>query len=61
MLKEKELIDWCWENLEFYNSPETWEDTYIVDILNGYRCLCKTKEGKTISFSQIRTMFEEED
>ena len=46
MLKEKELIDWCWDNLEFYDSPDTWEDTYIVDIINGYYSFCHTKDDK---------------
>lgn len=54
----KKLIEWCWLNLEFYNNPESWEDTYIIDILNGYNGTCYTKDGKVITYSQIRGMFK---
>jgi len=61
MINKKKLIDWSWENLEFYNCPETWEDTYIIDILNGYNGNCCTKDGEALSYSKIRTMFTEDD
>lgn len=63
-LRKEELIEWCWEHLQFDNCPEAWEDTYIVDILNGYNNDCHTTDGKSISYSSIRFMFqknEEED
>lgn len=58
MINKEELIEWCWLNLEFYNCPESWEDTYIIDILNGYNGTCYTKDGKVITYSRIRSMFE---
>ncbi len=58
MINKKELIEWCWLNLEFYNNPETWEDTYIIDILNGYNGNCHTKDGEVVTYSQIRGMFK---
>ena len=57
MLKKDELINWCWENLEFNNCPDDWTDTYIVDILNGYNNTCHTKSGKSLSYAKIRSMF----
>lgn len=59
-LKKDELIEWCWFNLAFDNCPNSWEDTYIEDILNGYRGTCHNHEGKVLSYSDIRNMFEEE-
>ena len=57
----KKLIEWCWENLEFYNSPDNWKDTYIVDIINNYKGYCYTKNGKKLTYNEIRNMFYEED
>ena len=59
MLNKEKLIEWAWNNLEFTNCPETWEDTYIIDILNGYNGNCHTVEGKTLTYDKIRTMFTE--
>ena len=59
MINKEKLIKWCWENLEFYNNPESWKDTYIVDILNGYRGDCHDVYGHTLTYSKIRFMFEE--
>lgn len=59
MLNKEKLIEWAWLNLEFTNSPETWEDTYIIDILNGYNGDCHTNEGKALRYSDIRAMFYE--
>lgn len=58
MKNKEELIEWCWLNLEFYNNPENWEDTYIIDILNGFNGNCYTKDGKVVTYSQIRGIFE---
>ena len=58
MLRKKELIDWCWENLMFDNCPKTWENTYIVDIINGYKGTCRKHDGTLITYTKIRTMFE---
>lgn len=61
-LKRKELIEWCWCNLEFTNAPENWEDTYIIDIINGYSGMArKAENSKLISYSDIRFMFQEDD
>lgn len=60
-MNEQKLIKWCWENLRFYNCPTTWEDTYIIDILNGYNGTCYNHEGRAYTYSKIRSMFEEED
>lgn len=57
VLKKDELIEWCWNNLEFYNAPETWEDTYITDILEGKSGMCLTTDEKWIKYSKIREMF----
>ena len=46
-MKKEELIEWCWVNLQFDNCPESWEDTYIADILNGYQGNCHNHDGKT--------------
>lgn len=59
MNKEK-LINWCWENLKFNNNPESWEDTYIVDILNGYNGACYDYDGCIWKYSAIRSMFNSE-
>lgn len=58
-MKENELklIEWCWNNLQFHNCPDTWEDTYIVDILNGCTGFCHDYNGKAYKFSDIRFMF----
>lgn len=61
MLNKEKLIDWCWLNLEFTNGPENWEDTYIIDIINGYDGRCHTKDRKSISYYEIRKMFKEDD
>ncbi len=55
--KEKQLIDWCWDNLKFNNDPETWLDTYIVDILDGYAGKCQDINGKEYDYYQIRELF----
>lgn len=59
MINKEKLINWCWYNLEFYNCPESWEDTYIIDILNGYNGSCYNHDGKVFTYSSIRSMFEE--
>ena len=59
-MDKNNLIMWAWNNLEFYNCPESWEDTYIIDILNGYNGTCHDVNGKVYSYSKIRAMFEEE-
>lgn len=61
MINKEKLVEWCWENLEFNNNPETWEDTYIVDILNNCNGDCHTKEGKALSYNKIRNMFYEDE
>lgn len=58
-LKRKELIEWCWYNLEFTNNPVNWEDTYIIDIINGFSGMARRKSGSLISYAEIREMFEE--
>lgn len=60
MLNKQDLIDWCWLNLEFDNDPETWEDTYIIDILSGYNGYCYIN-GKRLSYGRIRMMFTDYD
>lgn len=57
-LREKELIDWAWSNLQFYNNPESWEETYITDILVGCKGTCYTNDGNVITYKEIRNMFE---
>ena len=57
MINKEKLIEWCWNNLTFTNTPENWEETYIVDILNGYKGTCYTNEGKTLTYSHIREIF----
>ena len=59
-MDKNKLITWAWNNLEFYNCPESWEETYIIDILNGYNGTCHDVNGKVYSYSKIRAMFEEE-
>lgn len=59
MINKEKLVKWCWENLEFYNNPENWEDTFITDILEGYNGNCHTVEGKALTYSKIRSMFTE--
>lgn len=61
MLNVEKLIDWCWCNLEFDNCPENWQETYIEDIINGYNGNCHTVKGKSLSYSDIRLMFMEEE
>lgn len=61
MLNEEKLIEWCWENLNFSNNPNSWEETFITDILNGYNGDCHTSDGKAITYRKIREMFTEED
>lgn len=58
MNKEK-LIEWCWTHLQFNNCPENWEDTYIIDILNGYNGDCHDNKGNALTYRKIRAMFEE--
>lgn len=60
-MENKKLIEWCLDNLEFNNNADNWEDTCIIDIINGYSGSCHTKEGKIITYQQIRDMFEEEE
>lgn len=57
-LKEKELIEWAWLNLQFNNSPFDWRETFIEDIINGYKGQCYTNDGKVITYAKIRSMFE---
>lgn len=61
MLNKEKLIEWAWTNLEFTNCPENWEDSYITDIIAGYQGSCHTNEGKVITYSKIRLMFEESE
>lgn len=61
MLNKEKLIEWGWTNLSFNNCPENWEETYIVDILNGYNGDCHTNDGKAYRYSQIRAMFDESE
>lgn len=62
-IDKEALIEWAWCNLRFTNDPESWEDTYIEDILNGYNNSCYDNDGYAYSYSQIREMFkiDEED
>lgn len=57
----KKLIEWCWNNLSFDNDPETWRNTYIIDILNGYNGDCHGKDGKAYRYQEIRNMFRKKD
>lgn len=59
-MENKKLINWCLENLEFNNNAESWEDTYIVDIIKGYDGTCYTKDGKIMTYNKIRNMFDNE-
>lgn len=59
MINKEKLIKWCWNNLQFYNNPESWEETYIIDILNGYNGNCHDVNEKALTYSKIRSMFEE--
>lgn len=60
ILKKNELVDWCWEHLEFNNCPENWTETYIVDILEGYKGQAlRSDTGEWISYSTIRENFIE--
>lgn len=61
MINKEKLIEWAWLNLEFTNSPETWKDTYIIDILNGYNNNCHDVYGHVLTYSEIRSMFYEEE
>ena len=54
----KKMVDWCWDNLEFNNCPDSWLDTEIVDIVNGCRGTAHTKDGNLITYTKIRMMFE---
>lgn len=60
-LREKELIEWAWLNLQFYKSPENWQETYITDILAGCKGSCYKNDGKVITYEEIRTMFEQKE
>ena len=60
MISKEKLIKWCWENLQFYNAPKNWEDTYIIDILSSYNGTCHKVDGTIITYSKIRSMFEED-
>lgn len=60
MINKEKLIEWAWCNLEFYNAPENWEETYIVDILNGYNGTALRNDGSEwLTYSHIREMFTE--
>ena len=60
MINKEKLIEWCWNNLEFYNAPENWEETYIIDILNGYNGTALKNDGSEwLTYSHIREMFTE--
>lgn len=54
----EELVNWCWLNLQFNNCPESWEDTFIIDIIKGYQGNCHTHDGKFYTYKQIRDMFK---
>lgn len=58
--KNQKLVAWAWENLEFNDCPDDPADSYIIDILRGYNGDCHTKTGKTMTYAQIRFMFENE-
>lgn len=60
MLDKESLIEWCWLNLAFNNSPNDWTDTYIIDIVNGYEGTAHTQDGDIITYSKIRTIFTKE-
>lgn len=60
MINEEKLKFWCFQNLTFNNNPKDWNDTYIVDILNGYNGTCYATDGKVFTYQQIRNMFKEE-
>ena len=60
MINEKNLIEWCWTNLRFDNCPENWEDTYIIDILNGYQGTCYNFAGNIFTYADIRAEFTED-
>lgn len=59
-MNKNKLITWAWNNLRFDNCPENWDETYIIDILNGYDGVCHDVDGNIYSYSKIRAMFEEE-
>lgn len=59
MLNKEMLIEWCWYNLQFYNNPADWTDTYIIDIINGYQGSCHGNDGKLYSYNEIRMAFTE--
>ena len=56
----EELVNWCWLNLQFDNCPETWQDTYIIDIIKGYQGNCYTHDGKAYTYREIRDMIKRE-
>lgn len=60
MINEEKLKFWCFQNLTFNNNPKDWNDTYIVDILNGYDGTCYATNGEVFTYKQIRDMFKEE-
>ena len=57
MIDKNSLIDWCWCNIQFNNTPETWQDTCVVDILNGYNGSCHDNNGYAHTYQDIRNMF----
>ena len=61
MINKEKLIEWCWDNLQFSNCSDNWEETEIVDILNGYNGDVLMKNGSHIKYYQIRDMFREDD
>lgn len=60
MINEEKLKFWCFQNLTFNNNPKDWNDTYIVDILNGYDGTCYATDGEVFTYKKIRDMFKEE-
>lgn len=56
-MNKQDLINWCWENLQFNNDPENWKDTFIIDIINGYNGICYDKEGSPYWYYEIRNLF----
>lgn len=60
-IKIQKLIKWCWENLQFYNNPESWKESYIQDIVNDYQGNTYDKNGKSWSYQEIRNRFLYED
>lgn len=59
MLNKEKLKEWAWDNLKFNNCPENIDDTYILDIINGYQGNCHDHSGKSWTYQEIRNKFTE--